>query len=65
MKVYLELECLKSGIELFNHTWKKGEKLQYTFDLFGKETGLAFNPLDKRWKVLKAELREYKLINNK
>ncbi len=62
MKVYLELEAME---DMPQAGWKKGDVLKQTFNMFDRSNGLAFNPLDKRWKVLKAELREYKPINNK
>ena len=41
----------------------KGEILELYTNVFDKQNGIAFEPLDKRWKVIKMQIVEYRPLD--
>ena len=55
LKVKLQL---KAEEDIERSGWKKDDTLELINEIFNKDTGIAYFPLDKGWKIIKMEILE-------
>lgn len=60
IKIYLKLRAKK---DIPKSGWKEGEVCEVENNVFDKNTGIAYFPLDQNWEILKMEIMEYKPIH--